>query len=156
VGLVFFPVVVLTTITSGSLLNLRPDRLLGTIAQIGPRYAYLVLLYPVAMGIYYLGIYTTFWHAMSVYFFVTSRTALHSVAPKSWFDSLGAAYEMLIVGIFLMHYFAWLVGLAYRAGHEKFPWVYRQRQRMLPGINAPRYSKPVPAPPPIPAQPPSE
>jgi hypothetical protein len=156
VGLVFFPVVVLTTITSGSLLNLRPDRLLGTIAEIGPRYAYLVLLYPVAMGIYYLGIYTTFWHAMSVYFFMTSRTALHSAAPKSWFDSLGAAYEMLIVGIFLMHYFAWLVGLAYRAGHEKFPWVYRQRQRLLPGINAPRYSKPAPAPPPIPAQPPSE
>jgi len=156
VGLVFLPVVVLTTVTSGSLLNLRPDRLLGTIAEIGPRYAYLVLLYPVAIGIYFCGIYTTFWHAMSVFFFVTSRTKIIYSAPKSWFESLGAAYEMLIVGIFLMHYFAWLVGLAYRAGHEKFPWVYRQRQRMLPGINAPRYSKPGHSPPPVPVQPPSE
>jgi hypothetical protein len=156
VGLVFFPAVVLTTVTSGSLLNLRPDRVLGTIAEIGPRYAYLVLLYTVAFLIYIFGVVTTLWHALSVLTFVTSRHAIASSAPKSWFDTLGAAYEMLIVGIFLMHYFAWLLGLAYRAGHTKFPWVYHQRQRILPGINAPRYSKPVPAPPPIPAQPPSE
>jgi hypothetical protein len=156
IGLVFFPVVVLTTVTSGSVLNLRPDRLLGTIAQIGPRYAYMVLLYAVAITVYFFGIFNSLWHVLSVYAFMVSRTAIHATPPKSWFDTLGAAYEMLIVGIFLMHYFAWLLGLAYRAGHDKFPWVYHERQRLLPGINAPRHSKPVHSPPPIHAQPPSE
>ncbi|MGD0390211.1 MAG: hypothetical protein ABSC42_14790 [Tepidisphaeraceae bacterium] len=159
-GLVFFPAVVLTIVTSGSLLNLRPDRLLGTIAQIGPRYAYLVLLYAVAIAVYVFGVFATLWHAMFVYKFVISPIALPPSAPTTWFSSLGAAYEMLIVGIFLMHYFAWLLGLAYRTGHEKFPWVFHHRQRIIPGVNAPRHAKPVHSPPPIhnpaPVHPPSE
>jgi hypothetical protein len=160
VGLVLFPAVALITITSGSLANLRPDRILGTIAQIGPRYAFLVVLYPVAFGIYICGVGSTLSHAMSVYAFIRSPVALAPSPPEAWFYSLAGAYEMLIIGIFLMHYFAWLLGLAYRVGHGKFPWVYQRRQRVLPGINAPRYSKPVHSPPPIQdpaaAPPPSE
>jgi hypothetical protein len=57
IGLILFPAVVLTTITSGSLLNLRPDRILSVIAQIGPRYALLVILYAVALVFYILGMF---------------------------------------------------------------------------------------------------
>ena len=43
VGSCFFPAVFLTAVTSGTLLNLWPPRVLGTFAAIGPRY----LMYPV-------------------------------------------------------------------------------------------------------------
>lgn len=144
VGLFFFPAVVLTTTTSGSLENLRPDRVFKVIARIGPRYALLVLLYAVAITVYSLGFVTTPIHALLWASLVKSTP---------WYFTAAGAYGFLIAGIFLMHYFAWLVGLTYRTLHHKFPWAYHQHVKLIPGVTGPRYARqvrgfPVQVPPP--------
>ena len=133
-GLIFFPAVVLTTITSGSFANLRPDRILNVIAQIGPRYAFLVILHAVAFVFYLFGM---LFPPIQIYLFITN-TRYRSP------DYIGpAACVLLVVAIFLMHYFAWLLGLAYRRRNQNFHWVFHDHARIIPGMNAPRYSRPV-------------
>jgi hypothetical protein len=134
IGLILFPATLLTATTSGSLANLRPDRVLGTIARIGPRYAFFVVLYTVALFVYVLG----FIEAVSQF------SELFRTGPS--FKWLGAGvidYSILFVGIFLMHYFAWLLGLSYRLYHDSFPWVWQHYIRTIPGVTAPRYPMPV-------------
>jgi len=133
-GLIFFPAVVLTTVTSGALANLRPDRVLSVIAVIGPRYALLVILHAVAFGLYLLGMVIP---PMEIFLFITN--ARH---PTPMYTG-PAACVLLVVAIFLMHYFAWLMGLAYRRLHLKFHWVFHDDVRIIPGVNAARYSRPV-------------
>jgi hypothetical protein len=141
-GLIFFPAVVLTTTTSGSFVNLRPDRVLSVISVIGPRYAFLVILHAVAFVFYILGMVVP---PLQVFLFIM-RSRYQSPAYISL-----VACGLLVVAIFLMHYFAWLLGLAYRRLHRRFHWAFHQDVRIIPGVNAARYSRPVrgaPAPPP--------
>src|SRR5204863_835775 len=51
-GIFFFPAVLLTTTTSGSYENLRPDRLTGVIKALGASYWLNVLSFIIAAGIY--------------------------------------------------------------------------------------------------------
>jgi len=133
IGWIFFPAVVLTTTTSGAYANLRPDRIMAVIGKIGPRYALLVVIYVIACALYLTGLVAVPAIALAFAF----STQVHNfgyIEPS--------AIGILIVGIFLMHYFAWRLGICYRRLHQKFPWVYHQIDRVLPGVNAPRYSKP--------------
>jgi hypothetical protein len=139
VGLILFPATVLIATTSGSLTNLRPDRVLGTMFQIGPKYAFFVVLYIVAMVPYLIG----FSAAASQ--FVVLFTKGPSVA---WFMAGLLDYAIMSIGIFLMHYLAWLLGLSYRSDHDLFPWVLQHHVRAIPGVTAPRYPKLAPANPP--------
>jgi hypothetical protein len=132
VGLIFFPAIVLISTTSGSISNLRPDRVLGTIGKIGARYAFFVMLYTVAITIYFIGMLLTPVHSLSVF---------HAKSFGSWFVYGLIAWGTLIVGIFLMHWFAWLLGMEYRTGHMGFPWVYQKFERYIPGVTGPRWSK---------------
>jgi hypothetical protein len=136
IGLVFFPAIALITLTSGSLSNLHPMRIIGTIGKIGSRYAFLVIVYAIAFGVYMLGIFATCFHALNLIF------GLGNV----WISHFFPAYGFLFAGIILMHYFAWLLGMEYRIGHRKFPWVYLQFDRVIPGVNAPRYARPFRSP----------
>jgi hypothetical protein len=133
VGTAFFPAVVLTAITSGVLVNLRPDRVIETIIEIGPKYALFVVLFFVAINVYWAGIAAT----LSVFVSIFSMTA-----PKNAGARWAIAYGLLCSGIYLMHYFAWVMGLTYRAHHEKFPWVLQRWVREIPGVNAPRRPAP--------------
>ncbi|HEY1923590.1 MAG TPA: hypothetical protein VGG44_12630 [Tepidisphaeraceae bacterium] len=138
-GLILFPATVLISATSGSLTNLRPDRVLGTIFQIGPKYVFFVVLYIVAMVPYLLGF------AAAASQFATLFIRGPSV---QWFLAGLLDYSILSIGIFLMHYFAWLLGLSYRSDHDSFPWVLQHHVRAIPGVTAPRYPKMAPANPP--------
>lgn len=134
-GLIFFPAVLLTTTTSGTMTNLRPDRVLGTIARIGPRYVLLAIVYAAAIMVYYKGFTGT----------VVNFTAIFlGGVSMAWFIDGLIAYGLLIFGIYLMHYFAWILGLSYRAGHDEFPWVFQHHVRLIPGVTAPRYAAPIP------------
>lgn len=122
----------LTTTTSGTISNLRPDRVLGTIGRIGPRYAFLVILYAVAFSLYFLGVV------------LTPLSVLSILYPLPWYFHLPTAWGCLILGILLMHWFSWLLGVEYRTGHLNFPWVFQQMPRLIPGVNVPRHvSKPL-------------
>jgi len=132
VGLIFLPAIVLISTTSGSISNLRPDRVLGTIGKIGARYAFFVILYTVAFTIYTVGLVLTPFHSLSIF---------HAKSFSSWFVYGLIAWGTLMMGIFLMHWFAWLLGMEYRTGHMGFPWVYQKFERYIPGVTGPRWSK---------------
>ncbi len=131
-GMILFPATVLIAATSGSLTNLRPDRVLGTMFQIGPKYVFFVVLYIVAMVPYLIGFAAAASQFMSLF------TKGPSVA---WFMAGLLDYAIMSIGVFLMHYFAWLLGLAYRSDHDSFPWVLQHHVRTIPGVTAPRYPK---------------
>lgn len=133
-GTAAFPLVLLTTTTSGSYLNLRPDRLLGTLRVIGKFYIWLVGVLLLTELCYTAGLITT---ALNTYL-LFSQT--HS---SSWLTFGPLAYSLMCAGIYLMHYFCWEMGLAYRRNHHRFPWVL---QRHIPGPAAPTASSRVPLP----------
>jgi hypothetical protein len=132
VGIIFFPACLLIATTSGSLTNLRPDRVLGTIFRIGPRYGFFVILYIVALVPYLVGFIAA----------VSQFGSLFINGPSvKWLFAGLLDYAIMSVGIFLMHYFAWLLGLSYRSEHNSFPWVLQHYVRTIPGVTAPRYPK---------------
>jgi hypothetical protein len=131
-GIFLFPAVVLTSTTSGTILNLRPDRPWRMIGVLGARYFLLVALFVGSVFVYGLGLLATLGNTIAV-FNLMKRTALiyHAIV----------AYPLLIAGIFLMHYFCWTLGLVYRAWHNEFPWVlqyYHATPPLLPSAPPPK------------------
>jgi hypothetical protein len=118
-GMVLFPAVVLTTTTSGTVLNLRPDRVLGVMRRLGGSYITAVLFWCVAAGVYVLG------------FFGTNVTLIQAFekSPPKWMEIAfhpAITYPLLLAGIYLMHAFCWYMGLQYRWHHAELPWVLQR------------------------------
>jgi hypothetical protein len=116
-GSLFFPAVLLTATTSGSMLNLRPDRVLGTIKVIGMSYMLLVAALVLVEIFYSVGLLTTSLNAFVI---------LDHRWTKSWLAYGPLAYSIMCGAIYLMHYFCWQLGLAYRRDHHRFPWVLQR------------------------------
>jgi hypothetical protein len=119
-GAVLLPAVMLTTNTSGTVVNLRPDRLLGTIRTCGGSYALAILLGLVATATYGFGF------VGADLAFVRMLSGGRVGAPV-WV--LVAGYPMLAVGIYFAHLFCWHLGLLYRQYHAKFPWAFQRHVR---------------------------
>jgi hypothetical protein len=158
VGTLLAPAVLLTTNTSGSVFNLRPDRLLKVIRVCGLHYLVVVVLFAVAWPIYLFG-------AVGVCFALLG-TFLGSASRMD-----GPLVEWLLVmpallgGIYLMHWFCWYLGILYKAHHAEFPWVLQRYIRdprdRVQGTHADklRRRRPagghlIPPPPPPPGPPP--
>ena len=118
-GGLLFPAVFLTVCTSGSILNLNPARILRLMPSIGWSYLPLVLLWYMASTAYLLGTGATLYQAFS-------RRA--GAAPELLARPY-VAYPLLFLGIYLMHAFCWYLGMAYRSGHESFPWAWQVHER---------------------------
>jgi len=116
-GSIFFPAVLLTATTSGSLLNLRPDRVLGTIRIIGWTYLILVATLLLAAIFNAAGVLTTSFNGLAI---------IAQFHKRNWLTFGPLAYTILCTGIYLMHYFCWQLGLVYRRDHHRFPWVLQQ------------------------------
>jgi hypothetical protein len=120
-GTLLFPAVLLTMTTGGTMLNLRPDRVLGVIRVAGLYYIVLVAEWVAAAAIY-----------------VTSILALHGVTymvlftPKFKVVWWVPVLIGLMIGIYLTHLFLWHLGLLYRAKGAQFPWVLQQHVRAIP------------------------
>jgi hypothetical protein len=119
-GALAAPALVLTTVTSGTYLNLRPDRIVGVIATCAARYWLTCLTFAAAM--------VTYWLALGImnagvlaFFRSKGFSAAASIS--------GTGYAVLAGAIYLMHGFCWQLGLIYRTYHERFPWVL---QRHIP------------------------
>lgn len=133
---VFLPAVMLTTNTSGSFVNLRPDRLIGVMRTCGANYAVAILAGAVAMGAYGGGM------AMADLALVSILGGDLGGSIPNWVKwTLG--YPLLAVGIYLAHFFCWYLGLLYRAHHADFPWVL-QRHHKDPAEQARRFGGRVP------------
>ena len=125
-GSIVVPATLLTTITSGPVANLRPDRVWAVMRTGGKRYLLLCASWLAAAAIYGFGISESF-------DLIGDIDHANPIEPWQW----PAALAALIVGIYLMHWFCWQLGLYYRACHSRFPWLWQ------------KFDKP-PAPPPVP------
>jgi hypothetical protein len=127
VGSFAFPAVLLTMTTSGTIVNLRPDRVLGVMRAIGPTYVMLFALMFAALLTYAIGLWRYQFDSETLFMWqsqVRAATALHPWWFKPW-----VAYPCVFVGIYLMHFFCWSLGAMYRLHHEQFPWVMQRHIR---------------------------
>ncbi|HTL30060.1 MAG TPA: hypothetical protein VL282_12600 [Tepidisphaeraceae bacterium] len=116
-GSFFFPAVVLTLCTSGTVENMRPDRVMKVIGACGFSYLVAVFAWVIGIGIYAFGIYA-YNYTFFKMFFKNMSTSVFFQSPVS--------LPILFLGIMGMHYFGWLVGLLYRKHHSEFPWVLQR------------------------------
>lgn len=132
VGTFLFPAVLLTLQTSGTALNLRPDRLLAVIAACGRDYFMVLVLWVIAGGLYALG-----WGGTSLYI----ANLIHALPLPNWMMSFSVGAPALGAAVFMMHYFCMIEGMLYRIYYPKFPWIL---QRHVP---VPKTGFPVGLPP---------
>ena len=120
-GTILMPAVLLTMLTSGSVLNLRPDRVLGVIRNSGWNYVLIAFQWALAIGIYVTGVYGCNYSATMM----LPIGGAH-VSRRVWMGSI----LLLLLGIYLMHAFCWQIGLLYRAKNLSFPWVLQRHMRL--------------------------
>jgi len=115
-GNFLFPAVWLTMLTSGTSLNLRPDRVMGVMNSVGPRYLWLAVLWTVVSTI-------TIWAVAGPGFIPVSYLG---IAAKFLAQVPGIEVFTVLGSIYGMHLFAWELGLVYRIYHNLFPWVLQR------------------------------
>jgi hypothetical protein len=121
IGTILFPALLLTLTTSGSVLNLRPDRVLSVMARCGGGYVMAVMVWAWAGTIYLAGFigtllpYVKLWYAGSL--------------PSILEPPMYIVYPLLLTGVYAMHGFCWYLGLQYRHHHDRFPWVMQFHTR---------------------------
>ena len=130
IGSLFFPAIILTISTSGDLVNLRPDRVLGTIRCIGLRYLAIVLLWILAITAATVGqaLVLLNWIAMLNF---------GATIPLPLIAQPFIAYPLLAAGVYLLHAFGWVLGLEYRRTHAYYPWVLQHHIREAEAIQQP-------------------
>lgn len=115
IGMIAWPAVLITTSTSGTVLNLRPDRVLGVARAGWASYIGLVVLGIVSFVTYLVG-------------YFASMIGIFKINEPWWMKSY-FAYPLLCLGIYLMHLFAWQCGLYYREYHHAFDWLYQRHTK---------------------------
>jgi len=114
VSLLFAPAIVLTTTTSGSIFNVRPDRVLSVINTLGFRYILLMVLGMVTFVVYGLGIL-----GGNLPFLAYTFPSLKTL----WFLNYTVSAALILLGVFLAHWYCWYTAMLYREHHTQFPWV---------------------------------
>lgn len=122
-GTFFLPAVMLTLMTSGTILNLRPDRVMKVIGVCGSDYFVTLVAWIIAGGVYGWGCYGT-----TEYF----ATIMNSMGRPPVMLRPAVVFSMAIGGIYLMHWFCICVGLLYRNHYPEFPWVLQRHVRTAP------------------------
>jgi hypothetical protein len=117
IGTILFPAAVLTSTTSGSFVNLRPDRILGVALACGPEY--IIALFAWIIG-------GSLWLSGTLAINLLGATVLNKSVPVPAGLNWLSAYGALIVGIFIMHLFCWHLGALYRRHFQRFPWIYQR------------------------------
>jgi hypothetical protein len=133
VATLLFPAILLTTTTSGTVLNLRPDRVIGVARTCGASYLVMVFGWLFAIGLYLFAVVGTM-AALDSFFGGSMGSGIWRIVYH-W----AVQYPLLIVAIYVMHAYAWYLGLQYRRHHAEFPWVLQRYAGRRPeGAAAPR------------------
>lgn len=125
-GTFLFPAVFLTTCTSGSIWNLRLDRVFGVIGQCGVGYVASALVWTLLAGLYPLAVMGTSGFAFAVGQGLVNPSGRFSIALSSAIYSPLISWPLMAGAVCLMHLFCWHLGLLYRKHHEMFPWVLQR------------------------------
>lgn len=120
IGSLFVPALLQTLCTSGNLVNLRPDRVLGVIRATGFRYILIAALWAVAFPMVWVGQFAVLGNWLMM-------LGLDSRPPQ--IAQAYIAYPLLLGGIYLMHAFSWIMGLEYRRKHTAYPWALQTHIR---------------------------
>lgn len=132
-GTLAFPAVVLTLATSGSSVNLRPDRVVECIRICGRRYWAPLIAWAIAVPSYLGGL------------FGTSGGLVNWVGgplkTNAWITLTAMTMPVLMVGIYFMHLFCWEIGLLYRRHHEEFPWLFQRHAKRDPAFVRPMIAR---------------
>lgn len=120
IGFLFFPALALIFCASGHLGNLRPDRIIGTVATMGMSYFLLVIL--AGLAIVSIGGAIVFFDLLMASLFTTSMMA----APVA----LGFFLIAVVVAVYVGHCAAWSLGATYRRHADQFPWVFEEHERV--------------------------
>lgn len=126
VGTILLPAVLLTTVTSGTFVNLRPDRVLGVIRACGSEYVFAALASFVVAGLY-------IWNSVGFYLIPDSAFVKHP-----WLVHLAheaVTFTLLGVAVYFGHFFCWYLGVIYRRHYGQFQWAL---QRHIPQPRPPR------------------
>ncbi|HZK81270.1 MAG TPA: hypothetical protein VFC46_09395 [Humisphaera sp.] len=115
-GTFFMPALLLTFLTSGSPVNLRPDRILGVIHICGARYFFSIAIF-VASFIFYL------WGIVGFSALAYKSFGASLLGLPHWAIMFPISFPLMCLGIFGMHYFCWELGILYRTHGRAFPWV---------------------------------
>ncbi|HWE03876.1 MAG TPA: hypothetical protein VG326_15835 [Tepidisphaeraceae bacterium] len=115
-GTLFMPAILLTSLTSGSFANLRPDRVLGVIRMSGRRYFAAIIIFVVAFIPYFWAI-----AAFTVEAYKAWNVRLTGL--PAWVTMWPVSLPLMCFGIFAMHLFCWELGILYRRYGPVFPWI---------------------------------
>jgi hypothetical protein len=116
-GLFFFPAVLMTTLNGDSYLNLRFDRVVSVIRICGAGYWLSFLAFTIGGGIYLMAIGLV--NASIMWLFI--HGSVH--AP---IVGLSVGTPALLLGIYLMHFACWHLGLLCRTNRDQFPWALQR------------------------------
>jgi hypothetical protein len=119
-GTFIFPAILLTLSGSGTILNLRPDRVLRVIGRSGAAYLLVMILWMIASVTYFWGFIGTA---------LMCGRAMAGGPPPNVLLSSAVVVPALLAGILFMHYLCVCLGLIYRAHSHDFPWVLQRHQR---------------------------
>jgi hypothetical protein len=116
-GTLVAPAMILTSVTSGTYQNLRPDRVAGVISICGARYFLPCLTFTAAMALYGFGFQTLD---------LGSATLMHLKGFSVGLTEMASGYAVLAAAIYLTHAVCWQLGLIYRTYHDRFPWTMQR------------------------------
>ncbi|HZZ44905.1 MAG TPA: hypothetical protein VFE58_18350 [Tepidisphaeraceae bacterium] len=130
-GSFVLPAVMLTMTTSGTILNMRPDRVFNLIAITGFRYFVAVAIWIVALAFH-------LWTWIGVR--ILADELQHNAISRRWaiLDNSLVVYPMIAVAIYFMHLYCSYLGMLYRRHHDEFPWVLQQHNRGVTSTGYPR------------------
>jgi hypothetical protein len=116
--------VILTLTTSGTLSNLRPDRLFGTISACGSSYIWPIVSWMFAGGIY-------FWALLRFVAPLVGHAEPYLVMLPATMTMLAAIPFVHVLTVPFAHVFAWQTGMLYRRYYEAFPWVGQRHEKKI-------------------------
>jgi hypothetical protein len=123
-----WPAALLTSVCSGTLNNMLPNRMLGTIPVMGfGRYVLITLVLTAGLHAFVYGVQGFMGSFQWIAAWMISPAAAVNVATRMWGLPLWGAglagTGLLVLGIYLLHVGVWQLGLVYRKFHKQFPWV---------------------------------
>lgn len=121
-GSIVLPAVMLTANTSGSLFNLRPDRIFNCIGIMGQRYF-------LAVGLWIAAVALHLWTWIGLLFLTEAIKHGAATGIIAKLNHPAVVYSMIAFAIYLMHLYCWYLGILYRRYQHAFPWVF---QRHIP------------------------
>jgi hypothetical protein len=128
-GVLFFPAILLTAATDGSVANFRPDRVWGMMNIARQYYLSATGMMTLGFACYIDGMISVVRHMILLF----RDPKLGPPPAEPWFVLHPLIGLFLIMaGLYASYYACWLLGLIWRKHHAQFPWIGQVFERTLP------------------------